>query len=46
MTGPVEPAPVVPSSAEPQRHDWDEDSRTAARYDDRYWDDLYDRDED
>lgn len=25
---------------------WDDDSRTTARYDDRYWDNLYDRDED
>jgi len=39
-----QPAVVVPLT-EPHR-DWDDDPRTCAREDDRYWDDLYDRDED
>lgn len=47
MTAPVEPAPVidVPEPITEPRHNWDDDPRTAARYDDRYWDAKYDNDE-
>lgn len=39
-----EPAtPLLP--AVPPARDWDESPAEAARYDDRHWDDLYDRDE-
>lgn len=41
MTAPPEPAPVPPL-VEPRQHDWDEDPRTAALEDRRYWN----RDED
>lgn len=43
MTAPPEPAPVPPL-AEPRRHDWDDDPRTCARYDDLWWDAKYDND--
>lgn len=40
------PQPVVDVPlAEPLAREWDDDPHTAARYDDRYWDDMYDRDE-
>ena len=42
MTAPPEPAPDVPPLVEPTPHDWDEDPRTAALEDRRYWN----RDED
>jgi hypothetical protein len=42
----VEHAPDVPPPVVPRARDWDDDPHTAARYDDRYWDSLYDRDED
>ncbi|MFE2486033.1 hypothetical protein ACFXGR_22585 [Streptomyces mirabilis] len=47
MTAPAEPAPAVdvPEPPTEPRRDWD-DARTCARDDDRYWDALYDRDED
>lgn len=35
-----------PPPTEPPARDWDESPAEAARYDDRHWDDLYDRDED
>ena len=41
MTAPTEPAPDVPL-VERTPHDWDEDPRTAALEDRRYWN----RDED
>ncbi|MFD5491594.1 hypothetical protein ACFWH4_01300 [Streptomyces sp. NPDC127091] len=44
MTPKPTPTPVLPSA--PDRYDWDDDARTCARYDDRYWDDQYNRDED
>ncbi|MFF4346793.1 hypothetical protein [Streptomyces sp. NPDC001530] len=37
-------APDIPL-AEPPARDWEDDPHIAARYDDRYWDDMYDRDE-
>jgi hypothetical protein len=45
---PAEPAPAVdvPEPLTEPRQDWDDDPRTCARADDRYWDALYDRDED
>ncbi|MFD7999923.1 hypothetical protein [Streptomyces mirabilis] len=48
MTAPAEPAPVVavPEPLTEPRRDWDDDPSTCARDDDRYWDALYDRDED
>lgn len=49
MTARTDPAPapvVLPLPTEPRQHDWDDDPHTCARYDDRYWDDQYDRDED
>lgn len=39
----VPPPPVVPSR--PVRRDWDEAVDEAATADDRYWNDIYDRDE-
>ncbi|MFJ6566622.1 hypothetical protein ACIQNU_04330 [Streptomyces sp. NPDC091292] len=49
MTTPPAPAPdpdVPTPLTEPRVHDWDDDPHTCARADDRYWDDLYNRDED
>jgi hypothetical protein len=48
QTAPAVPAPAVdvPEPLTEPRRDWDDDPRTCARYDARYWDDLYDRDED
>lgn len=47
VTVPPEPAPAdTLPPVEPRAHDWDDDPRTCARYDDRYWDAMYDRDED
>ncbi|MEU0818930.1 hypothetical protein [Streptomyces mirabilis] len=48
MTAPVVPAPAVdvPEPLTEPRRSWDDDPRTCARDDDRYWDALYDRDED
>jgi len=43
---PARPAEMPEPSTEPRAYDWDDDPREAARLDDRYWDDLYDRDED
>ncbi|WP_267890781.1 hypothetical protein [Streptomyces sp. MMG1533] len=43
MTAPPEPEPAPPLPTEPRLHDWDDDPRTAARYDRAYW---TDRDED
>jgi hypothetical protein len=39
------PTPPEPPPIEPRRHE-DDDPRTCARDDARYWDELYDRDED
>lgn len=45
MTADLDTAPAEPL-VEPRSVDWwQEDAATAARADDRYWDDLYDRDE-
>jgi hypothetical protein len=41
---PTAPSPQVPAGL--RARDWDESPREAAAADDRYWDDLYDRDED
>ncbi|MFF2852669.1 hypothetical protein ACFVT5_41210 [Streptomyces sp. NPDC058001] len=48
--GPAAPPEPVPPDVptplvEPRTHDWDDDPRTSARADARYWDELYDRDE-
>lgn len=42
---PAEPA-IPPPPVDPRARVWDESPAEAARYDDRHWDDLYDRDED
>ncbi|MFD6496770.1 hypothetical protein [Streptomyces sp. NPDC060188] len=39
------PTVDVPEPLAEPRRNWDDDPRTCARDDDRYWDDLYDRDE-
>lgn len=42
----TEPVPVAGPPVEPGPRDWwEETPAEAARADDRYWDDLYDRDE-
>lgn len=48
MTAPPPSTPAVPPLVEPGPAYgwWEDDPRAAARADDRYWDDLYDRDED
>lgn len=42
----AEMGPVAARQRERHCRDWDETPAEAARYDDRYWDDLYERDED
>lgn len=47
VTAPLPPADLPPLvEPGPPADRWDEDPAEAARADDRYWDSLYDRDED